>query len=101
MTRRDPIQRPRLTQVATPPRPRGHIQPTEAQRAAADTFLRGEPVAATIRTWLERALASFDEIQHNYIDEARRQGEHSLIWDTTGWIVANAIAREADQPDGR
>jgi hypothetical protein len=52
-----------------------------------------------MRTWLERALTAFDEIENNYIDEARRQGENARIWDTTGWIIANAIAREAYKPD--
>lgn len=86
---------PRLTLVSRWPAARGHIQPTVAQRAAAEAFLRGEPVDTVIATWLDRALAGFDEVDRQYIDEARRRGADSQIWDTTGWIIANAIAREA------
>jgi hypothetical protein len=72
-----------------------HIQPTEAQRAAADSFLREATIEPAMRACLDRAVAGFDDAQQSYVEAARRQGEGSRVWDTAGWIVANAIAREA------
>ncbi len=98
MTRTTRPRTPHLTRVPQGSAPSGHIQPTAAQRAAADAFLHGEPVDTAIAIWLDQALAGFDEVDLRYIDEARRRGADSAIWDTTGWIIANAIAREATTP---
>ncbi len=72
-----------------------HLVPTEQHRSAADAFLRGEPVDPAMQDLIDHAAAEFRWAEHEYIAEARAQGDHSRIWDTTRWIIANALAQQA------
>jgi hypothetical protein len=87
-------QRARLKQLPQPIGQRGHVDPTDAHLEAAGAFLRGKVVPTGARPWLDRALAEFSEVEHGYIESARRHGERARVWETATWIIANAIARE-------
>jgi hypothetical protein len=72
-----------------------HLVPSDGHRQAADAFLRGEPLEPEMRELMKRALAQFGWAEHEYIAEARVQGESARIWDTTRWIIANGLAQAA------
>lgn len=72
-----------------------HIDPTMPQRAAADALLRGQSVPAGLEALVERTVAELDEVERFYLQEGRRRGEGTQVWDTAGWMIANAIARIA------
>ena len=74
---------------------RAHIVPTDQQRSAADAFLRGDSIEPAMRELVELTVREFGWAENGYIEEARTQGEQSRIWDTTRWIIANAMARHA------
>lgn len=68
------------------------IQPTAEEREIADLFLRKEPLPIEYHEPLKQVLASFEDVDHFYIQEARRHGDRSRIWNTAGWLVAGALA---------
>jgi hypothetical protein len=95
--------RPDSSSGAPPTRRRSgtHLVPSDQQRSAADAFLRGEPLDPETQELLDRAVAQFGWAEHEYIAESRAQGDHSRIWGTTRWIIANALARQAAVLAGR
>src|SRR2546423_1277987 len=72
-----------------------HLVPTQQHRSVADAFLRGKPIDSEMQQLVDCAAAEFGWAEHHYIAEARAQGDDSRIWDTTRWIIANALARQA------
>lgn len=75
----------------------GHVDPSLAHREAADAFLRGAPVDKTLSGLLDRIAGEFGWAEIGYIELAREQGDQSRVWNTAGWIIANAMAREERQ----
>ena len=98
MSPKSSTARLRLVQPPTHALGGGHIHPTPEQREAALAFLRRQH-AGEQQALLETTVTGFDEAQQLYVDEARRQGEGSDVWEATHWIVANAMAREAARRD--
>lgn len=93
-TKRSP-KSPRPTLSAVQPDAPSHVQPTPRERAAADAYLLGDHVAdPELAATIQKVVDEFGWAEVNYIAEARTQGPQSRIWNTTGWIIANAIARE-------
>ncbi len=58
----------------------------------AEAFLREEPIDAEMRALIDELVAGFGWAEQNYIRSARQNGEQTRVWDTTKWIVANALA---------
>ena len=77
-----------------------HIVPTKEQQIAAAAFLRGRPVDSAMQEPIERAVAGFGWAERQYIAEARAQGDRSRIWNTTRWIIANALAQQVVRAGG-
>jgi hypothetical protein len=76
-------------------RSRRFAPPDAQDRADAEAYLRGQPIRPERERLLRRALAQFGRAEGDYIDKALRDGEASPAWDTTAWIIAGALAREA------
>lgn len=88
-----------LIGVPSPVRSRRFAPPDAQDRADAEAFLRGQSLRPERERLLRGALARFGRAEGDYIDKALGDGEASSAWDTTAWIIAGALAREArDDP---
>lgn len=98
--------------------PGGHIAPSPAERALAIDVLKSDWIGELVELdeddrakKLEemavdaaheessqlpvlRVLLNSDEVTWMYIGESLEQGPEARIWDTTHWIIANAVARQ-------
>jgi hypothetical protein len=80
--------------VPEPPAADAYVPPTDAQRAAAQSYLRGEPI---IDTELELALQTVEQHLRQSdlarVELARLKGERSSSWNTMSRVIAVDLAR--------
>jgi len=83
-----------LSAVPEPPAPDAYVPPTVAHRAAAQSYMRGEPI---IDAELEAAMHAVERHLRKSdlarIELARLKGEQSTSWDTMSRIIAVELAR--------
>lgn len=83
-----------LSVVPDPPAADQYAPPSAAQRAAAQAYIRGEPiVGADLESAMCIVEQHFRKSDLARIAMARIQGEQSRIWDTMSRIIAVDLAR--------